>query len=129
MWAHAEYIKLLRSASDGKVFDLISAVADRYQHRRDCMTLEVWKPNRRIRNIRAGTTLRIQTLAPFRLHWSKDEWKTVQDTSATATALNIYYVDIPALPKQSGAIEFTFFWTDEDQWEQRNYQIDVLNNT
>jgi len=30
MWAHAEYIKLLRSAADGKVFDLIPEVADRY---------------------------------------------------------------------------------------------------
>jgi len=56
MWAHAEYIKLLRSVSDGKVFDLIPAVADRYQHRRECMTLEVWKPNRRIRTIRHEPT-------------------------------------------------------------------------
>jgi glucoamylase len=31
MWAHAEYIKLLRSVRDNKVFDLIPAVADRYQ--------------------------------------------------------------------------------------------------
>jgi glucoamylase len=30
MWAHAEYVKLLRSASDGQVFDLIPEVASRY---------------------------------------------------------------------------------------------------
>ena len=30
MWAHAEYIKLLRSVSDGRVFDLIPEVAHRY---------------------------------------------------------------------------------------------------
>ena len=30
MWAHAEYIRLLRSTHDGVVFDRISAVADRY---------------------------------------------------------------------------------------------------
>src|SRR5260370_5979021 len=28
-WAHAEYIRLVRSASDGKVFDRIDLVADR----------------------------------------------------------------------------------------------------
>ena len=33
-WAHAEYIKLVRSAADGQVFDLISEVADRYRNRR-----------------------------------------------------------------------------------------------
>ena len=28
-WAHAEYIKLVRLAADGRVFDLIPEVADR----------------------------------------------------------------------------------------------------
>ena len=125
MWAHAEYIKLLRSASDGQVFDLIPAVADRYQHRRDCMTLEIWKPNRRIRTIRPGATLRIQAPAPFRLRWSQDEWRTTPETPATATALNIHYVDLPVQKDQAGSIRFTFFWTDEDRWEGKNHQVDV----
>ena len=34
MWAHAEYLKLLRSASDAKVYDLIPAVARRYLGKR-----------------------------------------------------------------------------------------------
>lgn len=129
MWAHAEYIKLLRSASDGKVFDLIPVVADRYQQRHDCMTLEIWKPNRRVRTIRPGATLRIQAPAPFRLRWSHDEWNAVQDTSSKATVLNIDYVDIPVSSKQSGSIRFTFFWKDEERWEQRDYQVDIQNNT
>ena len=34
MWAHAEYVKLLRSVADGRVFDLIPVVADRYLNKR-----------------------------------------------------------------------------------------------
>ena len=34
VWAHAEYIKLVRSATDGQVFDIIPEVADRYRNRR-----------------------------------------------------------------------------------------------
>jgi len=30
MWAHAEYVKLLHSVMDGRVFDLIPVVAERY---------------------------------------------------------------------------------------------------
>ncbi len=30
VWAHAEYIKLLRSVTDGKIFDTISVVKERY---------------------------------------------------------------------------------------------------
>jgi len=125
MWAHAEYIKLLRSASDGKVFDLIPAVADRYQHRRDCMTLEVWKPNRRVRTVRPGLTLRIQAPAPFRLRWSQDEWKTTQETPAAATALKIHYVDISIPLGQRAPICFTFYWTDETRWEGQDFHVSV----
>ena len=31
MWAHAEYIKLLRSVKDGQVFDFVPEVAERFQ--------------------------------------------------------------------------------------------------
>ena len=30
MWAHAEYVKLLRSVVDNKIFDRIDPVAERY---------------------------------------------------------------------------------------------------
>ena len=39
MWAHAEYIKLLRSVSDGHVFDLIPEVASRYLGRQKGMSI------------------------------------------------------------------------------------------
>lgn len=41
MWAHAEYIKLLRSKHDGQVFDLIPEVAERYRKSRSCGRLEI----------------------------------------------------------------------------------------
>jgi glucoamylase len=45
MWAHAEYIKPLRSVRDGKVSDLIADVANRYLGARvNCRFIEVWKP-------------------------------------------------------------------------------------
>ena len=71
MWAHAEYIKLLRSVADGRVFDLIPEVAERYLSGRNTRhRFEVWKHNRQVRRIRNGHTLRIQVPAPFRLHWT-----------------------------------------------------------
>ena len=69
MWAQAEYIKLLRSAFDGQVFDLVNEVAQRYRTSTDRHTLEIWKPNRRIRSSKAGCTLRVQAPASFRLRW------------------------------------------------------------
>jgi glucoamylase len=125
MWAHAEYIKLLRSATEGKVFDLIPAVADRYRHRRNCTSLEVWKPNRHVRTVQSGMTLRIQVPSSFRLRWTMDEWQSVNDTASTATALGVHYVDIPVTASQRAPVRFTFFWSSTGNWEGRDFQIGI----
>ncbi len=125
MWAHAEYIKLLRSAAQGQVFDLIPIVADRYLAGLGRKDLEIWKPVRQIREIEIGQTLRIQAPAHFRLHWSPDEWQTIEDTDSTTSGLGIKYLDMPILPTQRSPIRFTFFWTDADKWEGRDYEVKV----
>ena len=123
MWAHAEYIKLLRSALDGQVFDSIPAVAERYQSRCGCQPLEIWKPNRRVRSVRAGVTLRVLSPAPFQLRWTRDGWQTTQEMRSVPTALEIEYVDLPIPREQSAPIHFTFFWTSERRWQGRDYEI------
>ncbi len=126
MWAHAEYVKLLRSAYDGHVFDLIPEVANRYlRDRGACKPLEIWKPNRQVHAVKRGWTLRVQAPAPFRLHWSRDDWHTVMDTPSSPTALGIACVDIPVAPSQQAPIRFTFYWTVGDRWEGRDYEVVV----
>jgi glucoamylase len=125
MWAHAEYIKLLRSVSDGQVFDFIPEVASRYTDRRGCRQLEIWKPNRRVRTVRHGWTLRIQAPRPFQLHWTKNNWNEGQDTLAFQTVLGISFVDIPISEQQDAPIRFTFYWTDNSTWEGRDYEVQI----
>ena len=109
MWAHAEYIKLLRSVRDGKVSDLIAEVAKRYLgDRADRQLFEVWKFTRQARSVKRGYVLRIQAQASFRLHWSDDEWRTVKDTPSSSTTLGVEFVDIPILAAQRAPIRFTF---------------------
>jgi len=126
MWAHSEYIKLLRSAHDGKVFDCIPEVADRYLGGRQGRQLfEVWKLNRQVRVVKRGYILRIQMSAPFRLHWSDDEWQTVKDAPSSATTLSVEFVDIPIPSRPQSPIHFTFFWTASNSWEGHDYTVSV----
>ena len=80
VWAHAEYLKLLRSAVDGKVFDRIDSVYERYcepegkKMRR--ANLEFYSRRRPIQKLTAGDTLRILDDAPFEVLWTTDQWKT-----------------------------------------------------
>ena len=125
-WAHAEYIKLLRSTFDGRVFDLIPEVEDRYiKNRKSCMPLEIWKPNRQVCTVKKGYTLRIQAPASFRLRWSRDDWQTVEDTPSKPTRLGIDYINISGLSSQTAPIRFTFFWTESNRWEGRDYVVAV----
>jgi glucoamylase len=129
MWAHAEYVKLLRSVADDTVFDLVPEVAARYLSRnRKCKPLEIWKHNRQVRAVKAGDILRIQAGAPFLLHWTPDDWGVTEDSHSTPTSLGIDYLDINTLPRQGGRIRFTFFWTDAGTWEGRDFEVAVLRS-
>ncbi|MEH2424979.1 MAG: glycoside hydrolase family 15 protein [Nostoc sp.] len=126
MWAHSEYIKLLRSNHDGQVFDFIPEVGNRYLgDRSECKLLEIWKFNRQIDKVKKGHTLRIQALASFQLHWSQDNWQTVQDIPSTSTKLGVNFVDISISDNQQQPISFTFFWIESSKWEQRNYPVAI----
>jgi glucoamylase len=127
MWAHAEYVKLLHSVRDGKVFDLIAEVAKRYLGGgADRQLFEVWKFTRQARSVRCGYVLRIQVPASFRLRWSGDEWHTVKDTPSSTTTLGVEFVDIPIIAAQRAPIRFTFFWTANDNWEGRDFMVSVI---
>jgi len=126
MWAHAEYVKLLRSVHGGKVCDLIPDVAKRYLgDRKGRQFFEIWKFTRQARYVKRGYVLRIQGQAPFRLHWSDDEWQTVKETLSSATTLGVEFVDIPIDEAQQAPIRFTFFWTVSNHWEGRDFIVSV----
>lgn len=113
MWAHAEYIKLLRSVADGQIFDLIPIVAARYHSQHGRKDLEVWKATRQARAMVAGSVLRVVAAAPFRLRWSVDgaPGQTLQETASTPSGLGLEFVDIPTRPGQAARLRFSFVET------------------
>jgi len=125
LWAHSEYVKLCRSAADAKVFDCIDAAYDRYvAGSLERSAIEVWKFNRQVPMVSAGTFLRIQRDMPFLLHWTSDEWQNSTDTRSTATSLGIHFADIQA-PQIDGSIRFTFLWKEENRWEGKDYDVKI----
>ena len=126
MWAHAEYIKLLRSTCDGRIFDMIDEVRDRYMNPgRKPSRLIVWKANRRVKSVAPGDRLRIQSNQAFTLHWSNDEWQHVNDTGSIATPLGFEYVDLDIAADARAPIRFTFNWRETRKWEGRDYAVTI----
>jgi glucoamylase len=129
MWAHAEYVKLLRSVVDNKIFDRIDPVAERYCNDKPRPVIEVWKMNHQIRKVAAGALLRIQASSPFHLHWSDDEWNTARDTSSIPTSLGLEYADIQVDAAQKAPLKFTFYWPLDNQWQGKDYAVEVEQPT
>ena len=76
LWAHAEYVRLLRSMVDKKIFDRIDPVFERYCNDNPRRVIEIWKVNRQVQKVPAGALLRMAASSPFVLHWTDDEWTT-----------------------------------------------------
>jgi len=126
-WAHAEYISLLRSTSDGRVFDRVPEVAERYlASGRTRPTLEVWTFRRRPPTIRPDAPLRIIADRPFRLHVSDDGWRTARDLDAEDTGIELHYVDLPPLDRPGRGWTFTFYWSREDRWEGSDFTVTAV---
>jgi len=126
LWAHAEYIKLLRSVRDGRVFDCIPEVEKRYQEGRpDYSFVQFWGFHYPAGTIQKGHTLRILAERPFRLKWSGDGWNTENDWESTGTNLDIAYVDIATGKDWKGPVNFTFFWTESQSWEGKDFTVEL----
>ncbi|HEY3741805.1 MAG TPA: glycoside hydrolase family 15 protein, partial [Bryobacteraceae bacterium] len=124
LWAHSEYVRLLRSSHDRKVFDRIPEVVARYQNATANSTIEFWQPAHPIRFARKGHALRICASAPFRLHWSRDGDSVWRDSDSKPTGIRGEYLDLQPADFDP-RIQFTFFWKDRGRWEGRNYEVEA----
>jgi len=124
LWAHAEYIKLLRSVREGRGFDLIPEVADRYIRSRSVLhNVQVWSIQHPSGSVQRGRTLRIHSENAFEVHSSLDNWATTTDTHSTSTNLGIDYCDIVIPDNQRVSLQFALFWTVARRWEGRDFEV------
>jgi glucoamylase len=87
-----------------------------------------WSFNSPARTVKRGHKVRITAFANFRLHWSADNWQTINDVDSAGTQFGIHFVDV-AVPESPSAnitpVRFTFFWTESGKWEGRDFEIAV----
>ncbi|MGC9198413.1 MAG: glycoside hydrolase family 15 protein [Acidobacteriaceae bacterium] len=131
VWAHAEYLKLLRSVKDNQVFDRIPVVYDRYVAKRDQQTfhrhLAIFQLGRPISVVAQGGTLRVLDARWFTLVYSVDQWANKIEKHAHSLGRLGSFVDIPIGQHQAGSIVFTIHWResgpDQPEWLGRNYEV------
>jgi glucoamylase len=127
VWAHSEYLKLVRSLADGAVFDTPPQPVQRYLKDKTVSSLIVWRFNHRVKSLPATKALRIETLVPAQVRWSVDDWRTVTEAITQDSGLGVHFVDLTRAQLPAGTkLQFTFYWPQAKKWEDANFQIEVL---
>src|SRR3984957_19616749 len=125
VWAHAEYVKLLRSVTDGQVFDRISAVAERYGQNKQACSIEVFHLDRQLMSVVAGKKLRMLADEQFFLVWTLDDWKTQHNMDSHNLGCAGHFADMETEPGRGGRVIFTMKWRRENRWEGRNFEVQL----
>jgi glucoamylase len=126
VWSHAEYIKLLRSARDGIVFDLIAPVQKRYIDDGTTTDVQVWTFKQKLREFSPRRPLRLEVYGAGRLHWTVDNWTTVEDTEMSDAGLGVYVHEFgKGQFDLASTLKFTFYWHQGQRWEGRNFSLVV----
>jgi glucoamylase len=125
VWAHAEYVKLLRSARDGQPFDWIEENFNRYvRDRKGLWRGQVWKLNRQPSHVQSGEPLRLILSRPFRARCSDDGWKTRRDVPSQPSGLGLHWCDLNA-GEGADKLAWTFFYTDDNTWHGEDFEVAV----
>jgi glucoamylase len=124
VWAHAEYVKLVRSLHDGHIFDTPPETRTRYLDTHHVTAFAAWRFNNKRRAMEAGRILRVETLAPAVVHWTDDDWQTTHDDETRDTTLGLWCVDLPTDGLTGGCtVCFTFYWPQADRWEGTDFTV------
>ncbi len=133
VWAHAEYVKLLRSTADGRVFDRISVVEERYavpkEQRKFTSRMEIFQLSRPISAMVQGGTLRIMDAQAFQVTWTVDDWATTLHTDSTIIGPPGSFADICMAPQATGKLIFTLSWPEQGRWLGHNVEVSINATT
>ena len=126
VWAHSEYLKLVRSLDEGKVFDTPPETVLRYIQEKTESPLIIWRFNHQIKALPSNKTLRIETLATAQLRWSIDKWQTSQEEISRDSGFGVHIIDLARNKLVEGAtIRFTFYWPEAEKWEGKDFEIKI----
>ena len=95
-WAHAEYIKLLRSMEDGKVWDMPPQTVERYITHSNPSPFEIWTENAPRQWVSPGKQLRMDLDEAGTIRWIADAG--TETTIPTAAPILEMHSALLALP-------------------------------
>jgi glucoamylase len=126
VWAHAEYLILLRSIQEGRVFDRPPQTTQRYLVEKVPCHIALWHAAAPFRLLPAGKILRVQTNATAMIRYTLNNWDSFIEILTRPTELGVHYADLPVDHLKKGAqVIFTMYYPETKCWEGKDFALDV----
>lgn len=127
VWAHSEYVKVLRSLKEKRVFDCPPQTLARYVDKVNVPRLSVWTLDSQIAACAQGKPLRLDFDRNALVRWSSNNWATTTDSTTAIVGDNLYSVELPVVAANAaGNIQFAIQWLDTSQWQGQNFSVAVV---
>jgi glucoamylase len=127
VWAHSEYIKLLRSLTDGKVFDTPFVVSHRYLVKKTPARVRPWREDAPALAIPVGHALRLDLPEEAIVLYTRDGWATQAEVSTSDSGIGLHIAEIATEGmKADEKIEFTWRRASDDYWRGRNFVVRAI---
>jgi glucoamylase len=95
-WAHAEYVKLLRSVEEQRVWDTPPQTVERYQVQQKVSPFEVWTEHAPRLWVSKGKQLRMDLDAPGTVVWKADRGAEIRvETGSPRFNLHSALLELP----------------------------------
>jgi glucoamylase len=94
-WAHAEYIKLMRSLQDGKVWDMPPQPVQRYQVERRGAPIQIWTEREPREWVTTGKQLRVDLCAVAEICWAVDSEELSKPLTTQPVAVGLHSAVLP----------------------------------
>ncbi len=124
VWAHAEFIKLALGIAAGRILDMPTQTAARYNGTRPAVRYAIWQYHSPVSQITADI---LHMLLPHAatLHLGHDGWADTVDLQSTDHGL-VHMVHIPQhLLAKADTLDFTFLWHDSGEWAGRDWHLRI----
>ena len=128
VWAHGEYVKLLRSLADGAVFDMPPQTVRRYVKGKQKARCRPWRPDCPVASIPAGRVLRLDLPQASIVRYTRDGWSTQADIATRDTGVGLFVAEIPTKGMTAGE-SVVFTWRDASTgvWRGRNLDVAITS--
>jgi glucoamylase len=126
VWAHAEYVKLLRSLKEERVWSMPPQTKERYLIKKQTSPYQIWTPTQQRARVTAGKNLRIDSADAVAVHWTLDGGKTAHETMTTDSGLGVRWAVVPISESKPGArLQFALEAPRQARGRGRTFEIKV----